>query len=84
MDSRKTDLEITLNLCKTLLERGESLSSTDINTRESPLNRLFSAYGILYPDKKMVPLYDVVFSEPNLKILFKDKNGNTPLDIARR
>ena len=84
LDNRKTDLEITLNLCKTLLERGESLSSIDINTGESPLNRLFSTYGVLYPDKKMVPLYDVVFSEPNLKILFKDKNGNTPLDIARK
>ena len=84
LDNRKTDLEITLNLCKTLLERGESLSSIDINTGESPLNRLFSTYRVLYPDKKMVPLYDVVFSEPNLKILFKNKKGNTPLDIARK
>ena len=84
LDNRKTDLEITLNLCKTLLERGESLSSIDINTGESPLNRLFSTYGVLYPDKKMVPLYDIVFSEPNLKILFKDKKGNTPFDIARK
>ena len=32
----------------------------------------------------MAPLYNIVFSEPNLKILFKDKNGNTPLDIARK
>ena len=84
LDNRKTDLEITLNLCKTLLERGESLSSIDINTGESPLNRLFCAYGTLYPDEKMTSLYNIVFSEPNLKILFKDKNGNTPLDIARK
>ena len=40
--------------------------------------------GTLYPDEKMTPLYNIVFSEPNLKILFKDKNGNTPLDIARK
>ena len=84
LDNRKTDLEITLDLCKILLERGESLSSIDMNTGESPLNCLFSTYGILYPDKKMAPLYNIVFSEPNLKILFKDKNGNTPLDIARK
>ena len=84
LDNRKTDLEITLDLCKILLERGESLSSIDINTGESPLNRLFCAYGTLYPDEKMTSLYNIVFSEPNLKILFKDKNGNTPLDIARK
>ena len=84
LNNRKTDLEITLDLCKILLERGESLSSIDINTGESPLNRLFCAYGTLYPDEKMTSLYNIVFSEPNLKILFKDKNGNTPLDIARK
>ena len=84
LDNRKTDLEITLDLCKILLERGESLSSIDMNTGESPLNRLFCAYGTLYPDEKMTPLYNIVFSEPNLKILFKDKNGNTSLDIARK
>jgi hypothetical protein len=84
LDNRKTDLEITLDLCKVLIERGESLSSIDMNTGESPLNCLFSTYRILYPDKKMAPLYNIVFSEPNLKILFKDKNGNTPLDIARK
>ena len=84
LDNRKTDLEITLDLCKILLERGESLSSIDMNTGESPLNRLFCAYRTLYPDEKMTPLYNIVFSEPNLKILFKDKNGNTPLDIARK
>ena len=84
LDNRKTDLEITLDLYKILLERGESLSSIDMNTGESPLNRLFCAYGTLYPDEKMTPLYNIVFSEPNLKILFKDKNGNTPLDIARK
>ena len=84
LDNRKTDLEITLDLYKILLERGESLSSIDMNTGESPLNRLFCAYGTLYPDEKMTSLYNIVFSEPNLKILFKDKNGNTPLDIARK
>ena len=84
LDNRKIDLEITLDLYKILLERGESLSSIDMNTGESPLNRLFCAYGTLYPDEKMTPLYNIVFSEPNLKILFKDKNGNTSLDIARK
>ena len=84
LDNRKIDLEITLDLYKILLERGESLSSIDMNTGESPLNRLFCAYGTLHPDEKMTPLYNIVFSEPNLKILFKDKNGNTSLDIARK
>ena len=55
-----------------------------MNTGETPLNCLFSAYGILYPDKRMTPLYDIIFSQPDLKILLKDKNGNTPLYIARK
>lgn len=84
LDNKETNLKITLKLCRMLLEMGESLSSVDMNTDETPLNRLFSAYGILYPDKRMAPLYDIIFSQPDLKILLKDKNGNTPLDIARK
>lgn len=82
--NNRRDLEIILGLCKILLERGENLSSIDRNTGESALNYLFSAYGILYPDKRMRSLYNTIFSQPNLKVLFKDKNGDTPLDIARK
>ena len=44
---------------------------------------MFSSYHRL-SEKEIIPLYELIFSNPNLKIYLKDINGDNILDLAKK
>ena len=77
----KDDIVKTTILCKTLLEKGADITTIYKRERIVSFKELFNM-GI--PEIEMIPLYQLIFSQPGLPLLVKDKWGLTVIEFARR
>lgn len=75
------DIVKTTILCKTLLEKGADITTIYKRERIVSFKELFNM-GI--PEIEVIPLYQLIFSQPGLPLLVKDKWGLTVIEFARR
>jgi len=76
-----TDIVKTTILCKTLLEKGADITTIYKKEKTVSFKELFN---IGTPEMEMLPLYQLIFSQPGLPLLAKDKWGLTVIEFARR
>ena len=76
-----TDIVKTTILCKTLLEKGADITTIYKKEKTVSFKELFN---IGAPEMEMLPLYQLIFSQPGLPLLVKDKWGLTVIEFARR
>ena len=77
----RQDIVKTTILCKTLLEKGADI--TTIYKKEKTVS-FKGLFNIGTPEIEMLPLYQLIFSQPGLPLLVKDKWGLTVIEFARR
>ena len=77
---RRDIIKMTI-LCKTLLEKGADI--TTIYKKEKTVS-FKGLFNIGTPEIEMLPLYQLIFSQPGLPLLLKDKWGLTVIEFARR
>ncbi len=75
------DIVKTTILCKTLLEKGADITTIYKDERTVSFKPLL---GNVRPEIEMIPLYQLIFSQPGLPLLVKDKWGLTVIEFARR
>ena len=75
------DIVKTTILCKTLLEKRADI--TVIHKKEKTVS-FKEFFNIGAPEMEMLPLYQLIFSQPGLPLLVKDKWGLTVIEFARR
>ena len=75
------DIVKTTILCKTLLEKGADI--TTIYKKEKTVS-FKGLFNIGTPEMEMLSLYQLIFSQPGLPLLVKDKWGLTVIEFARR
>ena len=75
------DIVKTTILCKTLLEKGADITTIYKKEKTVSFKELFN---IGAPEMEMLPLYQLIFSQPGLPFLVKDKWGLTVIEFARR
>ena len=75
------DIVKTTILCKTLLEKGADITTIYKKEKTVSFKELFN---IGTPEMEMLPLYQLIFSQPGLPLLVKDKWGLTVIEFARR
>lgn len=75
------DIVKTTILCKTLLEKGADITVIHKKEKTVAFKELFN---IGAPEMEMLPLYQLIFSQPGLPLLAKDKWGLTVIEFARR
>mgnify|MGYP000868508715 CR=1 FL=1 len=75
------DIIKTTILCKTLLEKGADI--TVIHKKEKTVS-FKELFNIGAPEMEMLPLYQLIFSQPGLPLLVKDKWGLTVIEFARK
>jgi len=77
----RQDIVKTTILCKTLLETGADITVMHKKEKIVSFKMLFN---IGTPEMEMLPLYQLIFSQPGLPLLAKDKWGLTVIEFARR
>ena len=77
---RRDIIKMTI-LCKTLLEKGADI--TTIYKKEKTVS-FKGLFNIGTPEIEMLPLYQLIFSQPGLPLSVKDKWGLTVIEFARR
>ena len=77
---RRDIIKMTI-LCKTLLEKGADI--TTIYKKEKTVS-FKGLFNIGTPEIEMLPLYQLIFSQPGLPLLVKDKWGLTALEFVKR
>ena len=77
----KDDIVKTTILCKTLLEKGADITTIYKDERTVSFKELFNM-GV--SEIEVIPLYQLIFSQPGLPLLVKDKWGLTVIEFARR
>ena len=77
---RRDIIRMTI-LCKTLLEKGADITTIYKEEKTVSFKGLFN---IGTPEIEMLPLYQLIFSQPGLPLLVKDKWGLTVIEFARR
>ena len=77
---RRDTIKMTI-LCKTLLEKGADITTIYKKEKTISFKELFN---IGTPEIEMLPLYQLIFSQPGLPLLAKDKWGLTVIEFARR
>ena len=75
------DIVKTTILCKTLLEKGADITTIYKKERTVSFKTIFNTGT---PEMEMLPLYQLIFSQPGLPLLLKDKWGLTVIEFARR
>ena len=68
-------------MCKTLLEKGTDITTIYKKEKTAAFKELFN---IGAPEMKMLPLYQLTFSQSGLPLLVKDKWELTVIEFARR
>ena len=76
-----TDIVKTTILCKTLLEKGADITTIYKKERTVSFKTIFNTGT---SEMEMLPLYQLIFSQPGLPLLVKDKWGLTVIEFARR
>ena len=78
----KEDVEDLLEISKLLLGKKVDISRIEKHTQKTIFSNLLK---ILPKNEKiLIPLYDLIFSQSHLKLLHKDVNGLTPLELAKK
>ena len=77
----RRDIIKMIILCKTLLEKGADITTIYKKEKTVSFKELFN---IGTPEMEMLPLYQLIFSQPGLPLLVKDKWGLTVIEFARR
>ena len=77
----KDDIVKTTILCKTLLEKGADITTIYKDERTVSFRPIL---GNLRSEIEIIPLYQLIFSQPGLPLLVKDKWGLTVIEFARR
>lgn len=77
----RQDIVKTTILCKTLLKKGADITAMYKKEKTVSFKMLFN---IGTPEMEMLPLYQLIFSQPGLPLLVKDKWGLTVIEFARR
>jgi len=77
---RRDIIKMTI-LCKTLLEKGADITTIYKKEKTVSFKELFN---IGTPEIEILPLYQLIFSQPGLPLLAKDKWGLTVIEFARR
>ena len=75
------DITGTTELCKIFLEKGADITVMHKKEKTVSFKMLFN---IGTPEIEMLPLYQLIFSQPGLPLLVKDKWGLTVIEFARR
>ena len=75
------DIVKTTILCKTLLEKGADITTIYKKEKTVSFKELFN---IGTPEIEMLPLYQLIFSQPGLPLLVKDKWGLTVIEFVQR
>ena len=75
------DIVKTTILCKTLLEKGADITTIYKDERTVSFRPIL---GNLRSEIEIIPLYQLIFSQPGLSLLVKDKWGLTVIEFARR
>ena len=78
------DIEKTVTLCKTLLEKGADITMLHKKNRTFCFRPLFTNSTTNIPETELIPLYQLIFSQPGLPLLIEDKWGLTVIELARR
>lgn len=78
------DIEKTTILCKKLLEKGADITVLDKKHRISCLWSFFAKEMINIPEIELMPLYQLIFSQPGLPLLIENNWGMTVIDLARQ
>ena len=76
-----TDIVKTTILCKTLLEKGADITALYKPYRIVVFKNIFNYFT---DENEMIPLYKLIFSQPGLQLLTKDKWGLTALEFVKR
>ncbi len=71
-------IEETAFLCKRLIEAGANINQLDKHNRTALQYLITSPLG----EERLMPLYDVWFSQPELLVDVKNKWGKSPLELA--
>ena len=78
----KEDVEALLEISKFLLGKKVDISRIEKHTQKTIFSNLLK---ILPKNEKiLIPLYDLIFSQSHLKLLHKDVNDLTPLELAKK
>ena len=75
------DIVKTTILCKILLEKGADITTIYKKERTVSFKTIFNTGT---SEMEMLPLYQLIFSQPGLPLLVKDKWGLTVIEFARR
>lgn len=75
---RRHNVDETIELCKRLIESGADVGVLD-NKNASILQDIVNI-GIHEDD--LLPLYDILFAQPNLDCTSKNSRGFSPMDLA--
>lgn len=76
------DITGTTELCKIFLEKGVDITPLYKPHKTVMFKNIFNYDNV--PEIEMMPLYELIFAQPGLKLLVKDKWGLTLLDFAKK
>ena len=76
------DITGTTELCKIFLEKGADITPLYKPHKTVMFKNIFNYDNV--PEIEMMPLYELIFAQPGLKLLVKDKWGLTVIEFARR
>ena len=80
-ESGGNDIAGTTELCRIFLEKGADITALYKPYRIVVFKNIFNYFT---DENEMIPLYKLIFSQPGLQLLTKDKWGLTVIEFARR
>ena len=75
------DITGTTKLCKIFLEKGADITALYKPYKIVVFKNIFNYF---VDENEMIPLYKLIFSQPGLQLLTKDKWGLTALEFVKR
>ena len=80
-ESGGNDIAGTTELCRIFLEKGVDITALYKPYRIVVFKNIFNYFT---DENEMIPLYKLIFSQPGLQLLTKDKWGLTVLEFVKR
>ena len=80
-ESGGNDIAGTTELCRIFLEKGADITALYKPYRIVVFKNIFNYFT---DENEMIPLYKLIFSQPGLQLLTKDKWGLTALEFVKR
>ena len=75
------DITGTTELCRIFLEKGADITALYKPYKIVVFKNIFNYF---VDENEMIPLYKLIFSQPGLQLLIKDKWGLTALEFVKR